>query len=311
MDFKQLEYFLTSVQYGSFTRAAEALYTTQPHVSLVIKSLEEELGIRLLERTASGIRLTGAGEQVRFYAESVLKNAELMRETCEAFDNRCLRIAANPSSSLAFAAGDYLMRYMEEGMDLRYTECNVEEMMRLLTDRQYDLGLLFVPRGKLTAFTHMVQRGNLTFEILRETDLALHAGPGSIYFGKTVLQPGELDGCSCIQFEDDYFSVEEMLEQAKDFREKNCRLRKVVRTNSDHLMIRMLQKTGLCNIGSYWLRGVFGKYDFSMARIAGFEGQVLFGCLRAAHRALRPEAKAFLEMVRRMISEEGGGKESL
>ena len=47
MELRQLEYFLKCAEKGSLTRAAEELYTTQPHMSQVIRALERELGVAL------------------------------------------------------------------------------------------------------------------------------------------------------------------------------------------------------------------------------------------------------------------------
>ena len=43
MDFKQLQSFITVVKYGSFTKAAEVLYSSQPTISSHIRNLEDEL----------------------------------------------------------------------------------------------------------------------------------------------------------------------------------------------------------------------------------------------------------------------------
>ena len=62
MDMNILKYmaFLKAVEYGSFTRAAEALNYSQSGVSRMIHDLEKEWNITLLERSRSGIRLTGS-----------------------------------------------------------------------------------------------------------------------------------------------------------------------------------------------------------------------------------------------------------
>ena len=65
MELKQLEYFMVTCEKGSFNKAAECLYTTQPNVSKVISSLEKELGRELFERTGKGIRITPYGETCR------------------------------------------------------------------------------------------------------------------------------------------------------------------------------------------------------------------------------------------------------
>jgi DNA-binding transcriptional LysR family regulator len=61
MKLRQLHYFLTVVDEGSFTRAAERLFVAQPSLSQMIKSLETEMGGLLLERLPKGVRLTAAG----------------------------------------------------------------------------------------------------------------------------------------------------------------------------------------------------------------------------------------------------------
>ena len=222
MDMQQLQYFLTSADKGSLTRAAEELYTTQPHVSQVIKSLERDLGVSLFSRTPHGIALTEDGERIRVYAQNIVKNTALIREVCEDTASHRLRIAANPSSSLAFLTEDFFQSYMEQGFTLQYTECGIEEMIDLLEERQYDLGLLFVPVSKLSALSRLAGRHHLSYSPLRTTDLVLHAGTASRYYGRPLLKPEELDGCSCIQLENDFFSVEDLLLDCAPFRTGKC-----------------------------------------------------------------------------------------
>ena len=58
MDFPQLEAFLEAANRGSFRRAADALYLSQPSVSARVQALEDEVGVALFHRTARGVRLT-------------------------------------------------------------------------------------------------------------------------------------------------------------------------------------------------------------------------------------------------------------
>lgn len=61
MEFRQLQYFKAVVEAGSVSQAAKNLGMTQPPVSHAITKLERELGVRLLDRTAKGVRPTRAG----------------------------------------------------------------------------------------------------------------------------------------------------------------------------------------------------------------------------------------------------------
>lgn len=77
---KQLQYFLKCAEFGAFSKAAEELYTTQPNVSKVIKSLEEEIGIELFERQNNGILLNETGELIYQYAKDAMNNVKKISE---------------------------------------------------------------------------------------------------------------------------------------------------------------------------------------------------------------------------------------
>lgn len=72
MDIKQLEAFTAVAETGSFSRAGELLHLTQPTVSAHISGLEQELRIKLLVRSSSGIYLSEAGKILYSYAKKIL-----------------------------------------------------------------------------------------------------------------------------------------------------------------------------------------------------------------------------------------------
>ena len=62
MELRQLRYFVAVAEIGNISRAAKRVFLTQSALSRQIKSLEEEIGLCLLERQAHSIRLTAVGE---------------------------------------------------------------------------------------------------------------------------------------------------------------------------------------------------------------------------------------------------------
>jgi DNA-binding transcriptional LysR family regulator len=69
MKLRQLRYFVTIVDAGSFSRAAHVAHLAQPALSQQIADLEEQLGVTLLQRSARGVNATAAGQ--RLYGEAV------------------------------------------------------------------------------------------------------------------------------------------------------------------------------------------------------------------------------------------------
>lgn len=76
MNFKQLEIFTVLADTLNFTKTAEQLYLSQTTVTLQIKSLEEELGVKLFDRTSRSVRLTYPGEVFLEGAKELLEKSE-------------------------------------------------------------------------------------------------------------------------------------------------------------------------------------------------------------------------------------------
>lgn len=76
----QLQIFLAVAQHLHFTRAAEALYITQPSVSAAIQTLEEQYKIKLFHRIGRRIELTIAGKMLQAQAQKILDQVELTEQ---------------------------------------------------------------------------------------------------------------------------------------------------------------------------------------------------------------------------------------
>ena len=81
INLKQLEAFVTTAEYSSFTKAAEELFLTQSTVSSHIRALETALGVRLIQRSArQRVTLTKEGELVYRDAKDILERCQSLQE---------------------------------------------------------------------------------------------------------------------------------------------------------------------------------------------------------------------------------------
>jgi DNA-binding transcriptional LysR family regulator len=83
MELRQLEYFVAVADDLHFTKAAARLHVAQPSISLQIKALEQELGLRLFERSSRPITLTPAGQDILPLARELLTGAVRLRERAQ------------------------------------------------------------------------------------------------------------------------------------------------------------------------------------------------------------------------------------
>ena len=115
MDFKQLESFITVVDEGSFSAAAERLKLSQSMVTIHIRNLETELGTRLLNRTTRSMELSADGKTFYMYARQMLKlNRDSMFALARADGGEeSINIVATPYTSRYYLSGriaDFLKR---------------------------------------------------------------------------------------------------------------------------------------------------------------------------------------------------------
>jgi DNA-binding transcriptional LysR family regulator len=103
MDLFQLEVFLTVAREGSFSRAAEKLYRTQPAISQLIRKLEGEVGEPLFDRSSRDGTLTDAGQMLQEYAQKLLNlrsEAHVALKELREMHKGKLAIAANEFTCL-------------------------------------------------------------------------------------------------------------------------------------------------------------------------------------------------------------------
>ena len=88
MDVRRLEIFTKVAELGSFSRAAEALFLTQPTISEHVRALEDELGVQLLDRLGRGATPTRAGQLLLGYARRMLALSREAHQALERFQGR-------------------------------------------------------------------------------------------------------------------------------------------------------------------------------------------------------------------------------
>jgi DNA-binding transcriptional LysR family regulator len=147
LDVTRLRVLVAVARYGSVTAAAKALNYAQPSVSHHLARLEAETGIKLIQRAGRGIRLTDAGRLLADRAAEVIGRLDAAENELAAYTGLRagrLRLAAFPSAlGTIVPAAAAMLRGRQPSVDLRLTEAEPPEALRMLRAGYVDVALVF------------------------------------------------------------------------------------------------------------------------------------------------------------------------
>jgi LysR family nitrogen assimilation transcriptional regulator len=146
MDLRQLRYFLAIVESRSITRAAESLCIAQPALSLAVKNLEEELGVRLLTRSVQGVKATEAGELLFRHAKGIIRQADNTKALLsQQVQQPSGKVAVGmPYSTAHLIAIDIVdsLRSHYPGINLELVESSSADLQTLVLHGRVDLAMV-------------------------------------------------------------------------------------------------------------------------------------------------------------------------
>jgi DNA-binding transcriptional LysR family regulator len=165
LDLRQIKSYIAVAEEMHFGRAAERLHMAPTALSRLIRTLEEGIGVKLLNRTTRAVTLTRAGLTFLEDAKGILARTEdAARNAREAADGggMTLRIGAIDAASASFLP-EALNRLRENHprVDIRLTEVMTGPQLQMLRTGRLDLALTRPP----------AQSGEFPFEVLREEKL--------------------------------------------------------------------------------------------------------------------------------------------
>ena len=154
MEIRQLEYFLMVSRVNSFTRAAERLYVSQPAVTNAVRSLEDELGIQLFDRSQKQALLTTEGQIFFAHVEQIMNGISNTLEEINSLKNLGTGIvnigltALGGIPSCVFLLKEFVEGYPNIKISVREDE--TEKLQKLLVEDKLDFAFVFSGKEKST-----------------------------------------------------------------------------------------------------------------------------------------------------------------
>ena len=149
MDIKKYEVFVTTVDCGSLTKAAELMGLTQSGVSHIIAAVEAEVNLPLLKRTRTGARLTPEGEKLIPFLREIMRQEKLMLKEAERMHELVggtIRIGTFTSVATHWLPA-MMMEFQREypQIDFQLFNGDYHDVDRWLTDGSVDIAFITLP----------------------------------------------------------------------------------------------------------------------------------------------------------------------
>ena len=167
MTFRHLECAIEIARCGSINRAAANLTVSQPYLSGIIKSLEEELGYDIFERTKTGIILTESGREFISRARIIMEELKAISEIGSHRSN-VLRVAAYYSSRLMRCFLRFRAETGENEDDV-FREMGNYEIMDAVVSGESSLGIIVFPGEKREQYLMKLHELGLAHHILYDS----------------------------------------------------------------------------------------------------------------------------------------------
>ncbi|OXC90461.1 LysR family transcriptional regulator [Achromobacter sp. KAs 3-5] len=162
MSIRAMQCFVAVVSTGSISRAAAALHVAQPALSLLIRNLEEDLGVVLLHRSARGVTPTAAGSRLLAHAREILGRIDAARaDVREDINAPRGTVSLAMSMSMAKLLTVPLLRFslaQWPGVYLKIIESSTGYIPGFVSSGHADLGLTFSDEASVDLrFQHLIE----------------------------------------------------------------------------------------------------------------------------------------------------------
>lgn len=216
MRFEQLNCLYEIAQTGSITSAAKNLFISQQAVSNSIKQLEEELGVQLMVRSATGITLTAEGQEAVEFAQQMLKERDVFKQkmmyrqeaksVLESLDVNICSTSSVLNAVLPKVLAELNLQMPKVSMHVSLAN-HAEEIMQLILNDSYQLGLVTLNEQKLNDLCSLY---GLEYDILEQDKVV-----GVINYRASNIEKKYIDGYN---FSNDRISLYgiEPLDEYKD-----------------------------------------------------------------------------------------------
>ena len=203
MTIQQLKYTITIANQGSFNKASEVLYISQPSLTGSIKELEKELGITIFYRSGKGVTLTNEGVEFLAYAREIYGQFENVLERYEENGNRKKMFSVS-TQHYTFAVKSFveLVKKLDTSeFEFAIREEQTQKVIDDVINMNSEIGILYLSSFNMPVIGKLLRQNHLEFHELISCEAYVYLWKGHPLANKERISFDELKDYPCLSFE--------------------------------------------------------------------------------------------------------------
>ena len=203
MTIQQLKYTITIANQGSFNKASEVLYISQPSLTGSIKELEKELGITIFYRSGKGVTLTNEGVEFLAYARELYGQFENVLERYGENGNRKKMFSVS-TQHYTFAVKSFveLVKKLDTSeFEFAIREEQTQKVIDDVINMNSEIGILYLSSFNMPVIGKLLRQNHLEFHELISCEAYVYLWKGHPLANKERISFDELKDYPCLSFE--------------------------------------------------------------------------------------------------------------
>lgn len=203
MTIQQLNYAIAISEAGSFNKASEILYVSQPSLTESMKELEKEIGITIFLRSGRGVTLTSEGAEFILYARQVINSYNELNEHYGNAKNIKKKFGVSTQHySFAVKAFVELVKNYDVGeYEFAIREARTLDVIRDVATLRSEIGIIYLSEFNKTAINKLLRSSELEFHPIITCEAYVYLWSGHPLAGNKVITFDQLKDYPCLMFE--------------------------------------------------------------------------------------------------------------
>ena len=214
---QQLRYAVGIANTGSFNKAAETLFISQPSLTMAVQDLEKQIGITIFNRSNRGVTLTPEGEEFIARANELLNHFKSVVARYDEESQKKKRFAVS-TQHYSFAVKSFtnmVKKFNIDDYDFALRETKTKEVIDDVTSLRSEIGIIYLSDFNRKYLTYLLKENDLVFQKLVICNAYAYMWKNNPLASKPYVTLEDLSQYPCLSFEQgesgNYYCSEEIL----------------------------------------------------------------------------------------------------